>query len=414
MSRSVRRITFRLKIRGFLAMKRTDVWQSFEVFSLKKRVIAGVGLVLLAILVGGTFIVVPLFKQHFQANQPLSQHTHPRVYKLESYDRIPSTEAIQAATTVNPWGITFDTLRGIVWVAEPGCEALPCSSIIPGNISEYDQLDGSLIQDFTEPPGYSSPLFVAIDSNGNVWFTQPNSDAIGELHPQNTNWSQWPLQKGSVPYDLTFDTYGNLWFTEFNANKIGFFNPQTHKLVENTIPTPDSNPYGITRDPRGNIWFTENRAGVGQIGSFTPTPSGTVTIVEHAVATAQPHLITSDKAGNIWYSEAFAGGIGSFNPASGTSTNYSVSADACTNPTTCKGTHISGLSIDQKGNVWFDDSLSNRVGYLVPPTGQVVARTLTTINAHPYDGLAVDSYNDVWFTELYGSLLVMWPRGTVK
>ncbi|HYT42809.1 MAG TPA: hypothetical protein VEP90_10705 [Methylomirabilota bacterium] len=31
-----------------------------------------------------------------------------------------------------------------------------------------------------------------------------------------------------------------------------------------------------------------------------------------------------------------------------------------------------------------------------------------------YDGLAVDSYNNVWFTEPYSALIVMWHKGTVK
>ena len=222
------------------------------------------------------------------------------------------------------------------------------------------------------------------------------------------------MKKGSVPYDLTFDKHGNIWFTEFRANKIGFFNPQTLKLVENPIPTPGSDPYGITMDPKGNIWFAENRAGVGQIGSFTPTLSGIVTIAEHGVGYVQPHLITSDKAGNIWYSEAFTGSIGKFDRASGTSRNFPVSTGICPNPTTCHGTHISGISVDNSGYVWFDDSLSGRVGYLVPTTEQIVVRTLAKSDAHPHDGLATDSHNNVWFTEQNAFLLVMWPANTVK
>ena len=392
-------------------MKRTDDdRQSSEVSTLKKRIIVTVELVVIVMLAGVISIVTySLLPSPSPVSKPLS---HPPVNESEPFERrIPLTVVTQATTTSNPWGIAFDALRGIVWVAEPGCEPKPtCSPASPGIIGEYDLLDGSFIQDFAEPPGYTNPIFVVVDTNGNVWFTQPDSDAIGELDPQNTTWSEWSVPKGSVPFDLTFDKNGNLWFTEFEANKIGFFNPQSHKLVENTIPTPDSNPYGITRDPQGNIWFTENRSGVGQIGSLTPTPSGTVTIVEHAVATAQPHLITTDKAGNIWYSESFGGSIGVFSPASGTSRNYPVSTVICAQTAVCE-THISGIGVDREGNVWFDDPLSQRVGYLVPATGQVVARTIGSSN-RAYDGLAVDSYNDLWFTELDGSVLVMWPKGT--
>src|SRR5207245_11115497 len=103
-----------------------------------------------------------------------------------------------------------------------------------------DVFDGKFIQDVQELPGYTNPVFVAVDAQGHVWFTEPNSDAIGELDPQNTIWSQWNVLKGSAPFDLTFDASGNLWFTEFEANCIGFFNAHTHTFVENPIPTPDS------------------------------------------------------------------------------------------------------------------------------------------------------------------------------
>ncbi len=349
------------------------------------------------------------------------QQGHPNVDKKERIDRVPSTKALQTPTTLNPWGIAIDSLHHIVWVAEPGCEPTPtCLTQAPGILGEYDLLDGSWIQDFPEPLGYTKPAFVAIDASGNVWFTEPNSHAIGELNPQNLLWNQWKVSGGSTPFDLTFDKNGDLWFTDFDANSIGFFNPNTDKLVENPIPTPDSNPYGITRDPSGNIWFTENRLSVGQIGSFTPTASGRVAIVEHRVSTAQPHLITTDTQGNIWYSEGFGGSIGEYKPASGNSVDYPVSLGKCGHEAVCK-THISGICVDTAGDIWYSDSELDLVGYLIPSTGHMVTKTVS--NQHgggsnqgdsAYDGLAVDGYNNVWFTEPYRSLIVMWPKKTVK
>ncbi len=404
--------------------KRNGEGQSSEKALLKRKVIVAVEYLIMAILAIGTFYVVSmftLFAPSSSANKSHSQNEHSRVVEVEPFDRIPSTKALQTTTTLNPWGIAFDSLHEIVWVAEPGCEPKPtCLTKAPGIIGEYDLLDGSSIQDFPEPSGYTRPVFVAVDANGNVWFTEPDSDAIGELDPQNSSFNQWSVHSGSAPLDLTFDKNGNLWFTEFDGNRIGFFNPHTQKLVENTIPTLDSNPYGITRDPQGNIWFTENRLGVGKIGSFIPTASGTVTIVEHQVSSAQPHLITTDKKGNIWYSEAFGGSIGEYSPASGSSVSYPVSLSICAHRSVCK-THISGISVDNKGEIWFSDSQLDRIGYLIPTTGQVLAKTVS--NQHEsgsnqddsaYDGLAVDIFNNVWFTEPYSTLIVMWPQGTVK
>ncbi len=324
-----------------------------------------------------------------------------------------SSAAVTNATTYEPWGIAFDYVHGFVWLAEPGCEPTPkCPTKMQGAISQYALADGSFIQDFQEPVGYTSPLFLAVDASGNVWFTQPDSDAIGEFVPQNESWQQWSVRKGSAPYDLTFDTRGNLWFTEFAANRIGFFNPHSQTLVESAIPTPDSQPYGITLDPRGNVWFTENRDGLGQIGSFTPSSSGAIKITEHAVNAIRPHLIVTDSDGNIWYSDGFSGHIGKFDPRSGSSAVFHAYFGTCT-PTSCTGTHISGIAADSQGRIWFTDSLSQRIGYLIPSSGQVVARTLKYANAHPNDGLAVDREGRVWFTEQFAHTLTMWPASAV-
>jgi virginiamycin B lyase len=409
-------------------MKRTDSGKEVQVAppgpvprSPKPRsgIFVGVGLALLVVIAGviimRTFINTAPRTQTTQTSQSPSHHIYPSVESPASHHRAQSTVARQTATTSIPWGIAVDRVHGFVWVAEPGCEVFTtCKSAFASIIGKYSLSDGTLLQNFYEIPGFSNPLFVAVDASGKVWFTEPNSDALGELDPAHGIWNQWKVTRGAVPYNLTIDKQGNIWFTEFKANKIAFFNPQTHQIVENPIPTPDSNPYGITTAPNGTIWFTENRDGVGKIGSFTPTPSGTVTIVEHAVATQQPHLITADKAGNIWYSEAFAGSIGEFNPTTGTNRNFPVSADICVNAPTCPGTHISGITVDERGYIWFDDSLSARVGYLIPSTGKVVTKRLSQSNAHPHDGLAVDGNDTVWFTEQDVLQLAMWPGGIIK
>jgi hypothetical protein len=396
--------------------KGTGAGHSSDKSPWKMRVIIAVEYLVLAILAGGTFYVVSqftLFAHPSVTNQTSTNEKSSNVVILKSINRLPTMHATQSITTATPWGIVIDSPHNVMWVAEPGlgCEPKPtCGTTTAGILGEYDLLNGNIMQDFREPPGYTNPVFVAVDTHGNVWFTEPNSDAIGELNIKNASWSQWNVQKDSAPFDLVFDASGNLWFTEFNANRIGFFNPHTHALVENTIPTSHSDPYGITRDPQGNIWFSENSDGLGRIGSFKPTSSGEVRIVEHRVSTAQPHLITTDTAGNIWYSEAFGGSIGEYNPSSGISKTYSLSADICIY---C-GTHISGISVDTQGDIWFDDTLNQRVGYLNPKTGLVVDKKLGVEASSAYDGLAVDSYNRAWFTEVDSSLIMMWPKGTVK
>ncbi len=331
---------------------------------------------------------------------------HP-VTLARAYSSVPS----QSSTTLLPWATTFDYTNGFVWVAEPGCEPLPkCPSKFPGILGQYALSDGSFIRDHVEPSGYTSPLFAVVDTKGDIWFTEPTSDAVGEFNPSNNDWKQWAVKSGSAPYDLLLDTHGNLWFTEFAGNAIGFLNTQTHTVVETTVPTTGSDPYGMTLDPKGNIWFAENGKGVNQIGSFTPTLSGQVKILEDAIDGTRPHLITADETGNIWFSEGFDGDIGEFIPTSGENRIFRVYTGSCS-LTSCAGSHISGIRADSKGTIWFTDSLSQHLGYYVPTTGQLVVQTLR-MNSHPHDGLSLDKYGRVWCTEQDAFTLLMKPMNT--
>src|SRR5215469_6357496 len=104
-----------------------------------------------------------LFAPASTAHQTPVKHKQVGGGKAEEIHQVPSTKALQTATTSRPWELTLDSLRHVVWVAEPGCEPLPtCLTKKPGNIGQYNQFDGRWIQDFPEPSGYSRPTFIAL------------------------------------------------------------------------------------------------------------------------------------------------------------------------------------------------------------------------------------------------------------
>jgi streptogramin lyase len=79
-------------------------------------------------------------------------------------------------------------------------------------------------------------------------------------------------------------------------------------------------------------------------------------------------------------------------------------------------THISGISVDSKNRIWFDDALNAVVGYYDPSTGAIKTLTLSDLSDHPHDGLAVVSSDNTWFTEEFGGLtgrLAELPAGTL-
>jgi streptogramin lyase len=115
------------------------------------------------------------------------------------------------------------------------------------------------------------------------------------------------------------------------------------------------------------------------------------------------------------------GNITEFDPATQNIRHYKV-ATACRRVNNC--THTSGIAADKQGNIWFSDSLNATVGCYYPAKGIAKIQPLSDPNAHPHDGLAIQSNGTLWFTEQYGSqikgdlvqgpTLVMWPNGTIR
>jgi hypothetical protein len=354
--------------------------------------------------------------------------------------QVTTHQAAQAAPTIiestlpgsnfDPWGVNFDS-SGNVWVADPQCDPnmqqVPLCAPTTGYLLKYSSQgfnSGSQpLQNVAEPQGYTSPFFLAFQG-GNIWFAEPDSNAIGEYNPGNGSWNQWTVPTPNAsPFDLVFDQYGHLWFTETSANKIGEFDPSTQQFQETPTPTANSRPYGIVGpDPTTHaLWFTENNSTIHQIGGFIPASDGTIqnnTINEYHTNPPQgggdtPHLITYDNSGNIWWAEGFDGDIARLvisQATPGTSngvTEYAVPPASCV--PSCQ-THISAIGVDGNGTVWFDDADSARVGSFAPGSGTFTMYNVDVgdqfqLNAHPHDGLAIDYSGNVWFTEEFARKL---------
>src|SRR6266702_1796756 len=89
-----------------------------------------------------------------------------------------------ALPSSTPWGVAFDN-TGNVWVADPGVDMAPVCGPQTGSMAENKRQGFTLVQNFTEPSTFSSPMFVAVDSGAHIWFTEPSNNAIGELTVTN-------------------------------------------------------------------------------------------------------------------------------------------------------------------------------------------------------------------------------------
>jgi virginiamycin B lyase len=312
---------------------------------------------------------------------------------------------------IDPWGTTFDS-NGNVWVAVPGCDPGPnCpTGTPPGKIEEFNPTTSSWIATYQLPAGYGQALFLAFDKNGNIWFPMFQTNTLGKFTPSTHTFKQWKVPTAnSGPWDLAIDNKGFIWITEHYSNKIARFNPGTHTFKEFTTPAANSIPYGIVVDASNNVWFTENNGSLPQIGEYK---SSTGHVLEYKIRSnppnsLTPHLITIDPNGNLWWTEGFVGMIGELQvklAQPGTNNGvkeypYPLHCQTC-------GIHTSGISVDSKGLVWFDDSnQSIFASFPDSGTGSFSEYNTPTPNSHPHDGLRVDSQNRIWFDEEFANKL---------
>lgn len=256
--------------------------------------------------------------------------------------------------------------------------------------------DGPLLVEY---PVQFSPLHVAIESPGRIWFTQPNEHSIGRLVVTSTvdyQFTQFPIPPASSqPYDIDFAS-GMVWFTEKDGNTIGRLNPATGAVDEFAIPTPNSQPAGLDalEGTPAQIWFAEK--GANKIGLLTVTSTVDSYFNEYdlsgSLTNSQPEDVAVDSNGKVWFTAPGATRIGRFDPSS----------SAFNFVGTGSGSEPWSIKVDEQGYPWFTDRTNNRVGKYFPQTLSTIAWSdLPNPNSFPND-VAVGA-GFAWITERDGS-----------
>ncbi|HWT24353.1 MAG TPA: hypothetical protein VN213_12685, partial [Solirubrobacteraceae bacterium] len=357
--------------------------------------------------------------------RPASGRLQVRVVNRDGFGRSVSAIALHARTAVRgaeDWGrfawtplagapvaagdsalVTFDVPAGAfgLWVGdgETGDQA--------ATIVELEH--GPPVASIAPTAGVGDgPLHQAIDANGDHWITLSGADAIVRLTPaadlaqssrrvslipggrHTPTAPQQPLE----PTDVAVDHRGVVWSTLALGNAIARIDP------------------ALTRDGTtdGVRVYRLPACGPEECPAIFPPEPG-------APPTRQPlqMKVTQDAQGNtlVWYTQANADRIGLLRVAAdGREVGQAQFSCGCQAPF--------GIALDQAGDVWFTEGVTNRIGRLTPdparpyaaagarlrhyrvPSGVLLEEPelspIPVVTSNPHS-IAIDRRGLVWFTE---------------
>jgi virginiamycin B lyase len=256
---------------------------------------------------------------------------------------------------------------------------------------------------------------------GDLWFTDPAANEIGEIQPNATvSWFKASIV-GDERDALSPGPGGGIWFTESTARKVGHIT-STGALREFTVPLPPAHPpstgplgFGppletsdlpgpgsITAGPDGNIWFTNGGSDVGVSGVYGGqidriTPAGTVSEYQIPSPNSEPNDLVAGPDGNLWFTEStlHGGVIGRITPG-GTITTFVLPE------VHGQVSETFGIAAGRDDALWFTDQLrgpepwTSRIGRITP-AGDIRYFALPTPEVQA-DDISLGADGDMWFT----------------
>src|SRR5579863_3976882 len=194
---------------------------------------------------------------------------------------------------------------------------------VPAGSAQF--ADASIAPDaldpFSELPSYRYKLptqgaqagYVAVGSDGAVWFTEFNEPKIGRVDPLG-NLTEYAIPSGNYGVEIAAGLSGTLWSTEIiptsgpNPAAIGAISTSA-SITEYPVPNAaTSQLQGIALGPYSNMWFIDS--GNDEIGTITP--AGGITMHAGIHLGAYPFDITAGPTADndLWFTEKDLGRVG--------------------------------------------------------------------------------------------------------
>jgi len=238
-----------------------------------------------------------------------------------------------------------------------------------------------------------STIFLDIDHDGKIWFTDTPNSKIGNFDPKTEKFevieipSLVDTSPYSIPIALKVDFDNNIWVAVVDTDMLLMYNQNSKEFEQFLrLPTSESGPSALLLDDNGNMWFAEALS--GRIGVVD---SKTFEITEFAPDTPldEPFALLFDKSGSLWIAEHVGPGITKFDPI--LETFDQVKAP---NPESLPF----GMAIDKYDNIWFGQHVIDELGVYDPYNDQLIEVSIPTPESFT-QFITADDNGDIWFVE---------------
>jgi len=238
-----------------------------------------------------------------------------------------------------------------------------------------------------------STIFLDIDHDGKIWFTDTPNSKIGNFDPKTEKFevieipSLVDTSPYSIPIALKVDFDNNIWIAVVDTDMLLMYNQNSKEFEQFLrLPTSESGPSALLLDDNGNMWFAEALS--GRIGVVD---SKTFEITEFAPDTPldEPFALLFDKSGSLWIAEHIGPGITKFDPILETFDHVKAP-----NPESLPF----GMAIDKYDNIWFGQHVTDELGVYDPYNDQLIEVSIPTPESFT-QFITADDNGDIWFVE---------------
>lgn len=241
-----------------------------------------------------------------------------------------------------------------------------------GKLFQVDARTGEYTT-FTPPMKIGRTMDDGEDSAGNIWLA---GDNIVKFDPRTSKFEEFEIPKVSTPsknyqrnlgnvtqegqkefwsraYALALDSKDNVWYTAYDVGYLARLNPKTRETKMYQVP--DSIMIkGIGVGPDDTVWAGDFVAGT--LVKLDPN-TGQTELYRPPTRFAEFYTAVAGKDGKIWLSDFTGSHMTRFNPATKEFTEF---------PLPAPDGMVRFFGVDPKGNVWYVDFDTGKIGMLEP------------------------------------------------